>query len=110
NQSPQAIHIVLSVLSNVVCIVLFSSFMEMTIKIFSYTRHTSFNGFNILFCFLLGIMLTPVIYIFYNHQHKQQKRIHGLQSALGKTSADLDRKSTRLNSSHVKISYAVFCL
>src|SRR5436305_9286335 len=25
-------------------------------------------------------------------------------------SADLDRKSTRLNSSHVRISYAVFCL
>src|SRR5690606_41878603 len=24
--------------------------------------------------------------------------------------AELDRKSTRLNSSHVKISYAVFCL
>src|SRR5690606_41408586 len=24
--------------------------------------------------------------------------------------ADVDRKSTRLNSSHVKISYAVFCL
>src|SRR5690606_8787547 len=26
------------------------------------------------------------------------------------TTAELDRKSTRLNSSHVKISYAVFCL
>src|SRR5690606_41564472 len=26
------------------------------------------------------------------------------------TNARLDRKSTRLNSSHVKISYAVFCL
>src|SRR5690606_39863739 len=26
------------------------------------------------------------------------------------TLGDLDRKSTRLNSSHVKISYAVFCL
>src|SRR5690606_41157896 len=26
------------------------------------------------------------------------------------TAADKDRKSTRLNSSHVKISYAVFCL
>src|SRR6266511_1844467 len=26
------------------------------------------------------------------------------------TSSSLDRKSTRLNSSHVKISYAVFCL
>src|SRR3989442_9121964 len=25
-------------------------------------------------------------------------------------STDLDRKSTRLNSSHVRISYAVFCL
>src|SRR5690606_21070858 len=28
----------------------------------------------------------------------------------GKTGENLDRKSTRLNSSHVKISYAVFCL
>src|SRR3712207_7427629 len=26
------------------------------------------------------------------------------------TAADLDRKSTRLNSSHANISYAVFCL
>src|SRR5437762_6035647 len=29
---------------------------------------------------------------------------------LGSTSPDLDRKSTRLNSSHRCISYAVFCL
>src|SRR5690606_41949091 len=29
---------------------------------------------------------------------------------LGVGRVDLDRKSTRLNSSHVKISYAVFCL
>src|SRR5438874_9390889 len=28
----------------------------------------------------------------------------------GATRAGLDRKSTRLNSSHVEISYAVFCL
>src|SRR5690606_39660863 len=28
----------------------------------------------------------------------------------GSVPIDLDRKSTRLNSSHVKISYAVFCL
>src|SRR5690625_6551937 len=28
----------------------------------------------------------------------------------GSTTATLDRKSTRLNSSHVAISYAVFCL
>src|SRR5690606_40642002 len=31
----------------------------------------------------------------------------GIEAALGKAA---DRKSTRLNSSHVKISYAVFCL
>src|SRR5690606_40363953 len=29
---------------------------------------------------------------------------------LGQQLVDADRKSTRLNSSHVKISYAVFCL
>src|SRR5207249_12336209 len=29
---------------------------------------------------------------------------------LANESADVDRKSTRLNSSHVSISYAVFCL
>src|SRR5699024_11580227 len=30
--------------------------------------------------------------------------------AMDKPYTDLDRKSTRLNSSHVSISYAVFCL
>src|SRR5690606_40844745 len=29
---------------------------------------------------------------------------------VGREASDGDRKSTRLNSSHVKISYAVFCL
>src|SRR5699024_12639183 len=33
--------------------------------------------------------------------------MHGALSDIGQ---DLDRKSTRLNSSHVSISYAVFCL
>src|SRR5207302_9587022 len=42
--------------------------------------------------------------------------LHGIQDALGFIPPDAvpliaeDRKSTRLNSSHVKISYAVFCL
>src|SRR2546430_6461579 len=31
-------------------------------------------------------------------------------AALGARDKDLDRKSTRLNSSHSQISYAVFCL
>src|SRR5690554_7412564 len=32
------------------------------------------------------------------------------QSKTFEEAVDLDRKSTRLNSSHVRISYAVFCL
>src|SRR5258707_10548746 len=33
-----------------------------------------------------------------------------VQIAVGWTTCGLDRKSTRLNSSHANISYAVFCL
>src|SRR2546430_12705110 len=38
------------------------------------------------------------------------KRTHGVKRMGGVTRAGLDRKSTRLNSSHSQISYAVFCL
>src|SRR3712207_7617303 len=34
----------------------------------------------------------------------------GLPAGLGERQAERDRKSTRLNSSHANISYAVFCL
>src|SRR6266508_1097028 len=40
------------------------------------------------------------------HGHGRQRRHH----ARATRSAERDRKSTRLNSSHVAISYAVFCL
>src|SRR5690606_41448129 len=36
--------------------------------------------------------------------------IYGIDFRLRNPGSSLDRKSTRLNSSHVKISYAVFCL
>src|SRR5256885_8812028 len=36
--------------------------------------------------------------------------VETLQSAPASESAETDRKSTRLNSSHLVISYAVFCL
>src|SRR5256885_10953337 len=36
--------------------------------------------------------------------------LQGCQRGLAKWSAGRDRKSTRLNSSHLVISYAVFCL
>src|SRR5690606_40623083 len=35
--------------------------------------------------------------------------VFGAEEALGHVGPQEDRKSTRLNSSHVKISYAVFC-
>src|SRR5690606_41048221 len=38
----------------------------------------------------------------------EQGNVRGVHSGAGRN--ERDRKSTRLNSSHVKISYAVFCL
>src|SRR5256885_3878202 len=38
------------------------------------------------------------------------RRVRELEDALDRASFQLDRKSTRLNSSHLVISYAVFCL
>src|SRR5699024_11275052 len=52
-----------------------------------------------------------------HHFHDHRGRHHHLQPperpadpAPGARKGDRDRKSTRLNSSHVSISYAVFCL
>src|SRR2546426_5942434 len=39
-----------------------------------------------------------------------QRRLELLKQALPRAGAARDRKSTRLNSSHLVISYAVFCL
>src|SRR5260221_7247293 len=43
------------------------------------------------------------------HLGAEQRRAHG-QGHVGADGAGEDRKSTRLNSSHTVISYAVFCL
>src|SRR5690606_41341003 len=40
----------------------------------------------------------------------QTSELGKVEGGQGLTNARTDRKSTRLNSSHVKISYAVFCL
>src|SRR5690606_39809149 len=41
---------------------------------------------------------------------RDDERVHVPGAAVAELMARRDRKSTRLNSSHVKISYAVFCL
>src|SRR5690554_7658928 len=43
-------------------------------------------------------------------QHMLQSDIQGVKFVCANTDKQADRKSTRLNSSHVRISYAVFCL
>src|SRR5690606_41447964 len=50
---------------------------------------------------------TVGVRIFDNAAAQQQAMVAGTRRLLMLT---VDRKSTRLNSSHVKISYAVFCL
>src|SRR5436305_11940637 len=45
-----------------------------------------------------------------NYSKKGRRRIAECGSSNRNSSFALDRKSTRLNSSHVRISYAVFCL
>src|SRR3712207_8503919 len=43
-------------------------------------------------------------------EKSNQPRINLVTRKLTKKEEDIDRKSTRLNSSHANISYAVFCL
>src|SRR3989442_10143861 len=53
-------------------------------------------------------VIVPAVAVF---SKVQKLRIELLiQPALIRSFCTLDRKSTRLNSSHVRISYAVFCL
>src|SRR5205085_7442447 len=46
----------------------------------------------------------------FNVEHDKRYRIPFIKQVLAATRGKLDRKSTRLNSSHSQISYAVFCL
>lgn len=96
NGSPKTIRIVLSILTNLVCITLFSSLMEMTVKL-SDQAFASFNGFSLFFCMLLGLLITPIIYLFFYNQQKQQHQIVGLEKQLGKTSADLKLLQSQIN-------------
>src|SRR3712207_8758425 len=60
--------------------------------------------------------LLSILYIAKNHD-KMETRVHSVPEQIDQDvgdyalrSMDIDRKSTRLNSSHANISYAVFCL
>src|SRR5690606_40569541 len=81
-----------------------------------------FSGFLILKTFLFHDMTPVAGSVTDTYQHRlllspgffkgrlsPRKPIHRIMGVL-KQIGTVDRKSTRLNSSHVKISYAVFCL
>src|SRR3989442_11286959 len=69
--------------------------------LFPYTtlfRSSRLEPFDVVWC-------TGVLY----HNPEQLRMVRRLSDLL-KPGGAADRKSTRLNSSHVRISYAVFCL
>src|SRR5699024_12048050 len=61
------------------------------------------ESLNLILCGLRCLLTSAVVTVWHGGQ-KVEKPIPRL------TSREKDRKSTRLNSSHVSISYAVFCL
>src|SRR5699024_12130877 len=80
--------------------------------LFPYTRSSDLVG-------LHGLQLVQPVHagahgLEVGHHAAQPPGVHIELAAAGSLLADgllsLDRKSTRLNSSHVSISYAVFCL
>src|SRR5436309_8873018 len=68
-----------------------------------YALHPAASTLLVLQCLLLGGAAIP-LYRF------AARRLPPATTSSCSTSIFRDRKSTRLNSSHVKISYAVFCL
>src|SRR3989442_6144809 len=59
----------------------------------------------------------PVRYVLVGHlhglavlRHREANLVDDFALAMDGKTVQVDRKSTRLNSSHVRISYAVFCL
>src|SRR5690348_17556757 len=70
--------------------------------LFPYT--TLFRSGILGICFDPNFVMNGYVYLFVSVSESEQQIIR--YTAVG----DIDRKSTRLNSSHPSISYAVFCL
>src|SRR5690606_41991712 len=88
---------------------LFLPYDSTTAAIYSLSLHDAlpiFTGFDLILGLLI-LRLTKLI----DQGNRCINGLHGFQRPRNNAVERVeDRKSTRLNSSHVKISYAVFCL
>src|SRR5690606_40515541 len=76
----------------------------------SYVRWTEQRNFEAVLDMLASRQVTPEPLISHRFDLEEATQAYALISGEEPSLGVLDRKSTRLNSSHVKISYAVFCL
>src|SRR2546430_17139883 len=88
-----------SLVLSVACLSLFFFNDTATTEIYTLSLHDALPIFGIAVALDWGLIV-PVV------KNADEKNLLGIQ----RTMNDLDRKSTRLNSSHSQISYAVFCL
>src|SRR5690606_40673962 len=58
----------------------------------------------------VGVITVPSFYQDFNARSRGDTEYMSTSRDVARLIRELDRKSTRLNSSHVKTSYAVFCL
>src|SRR5207247_10254492 len=75
-------------------------------------QHAAWNGWtptDLIFPFFVFIVGVAMAFSFSSRQQQGQGKTKLLQHVLWRGLLILDRKSTRLNSSHEWISYAVFC-
>src|SRR5205085_12637237 len=70
--------------------------------------HDSFS--QVCFSFAVGLGYETTITLGFNREGPTKILQRDLASLKGDLNGKIDRKSTRLNSSHSQISYAVFCL
>src|SRR5439155_26673307 len=70
--------------------------------LFPYTTLFRSDGVGV-----FGLLILPISY---HAREAQCQTTRIMRAVLQAVECDLDRKSTRLNSSHVATSYAVFCL
>src|SRR5699024_11835536 len=59
---------------------------------------------------LYSILISKIIEIIKKYEIKTKNNVIDVGTGEGYILNEIDRKSTRMNSSHVSISYAVFCL